>query len=747
MARMSDPEQVAAPGKGAGVRAFTALAAIAACVLVAYHNCYRAPFVFDDVTAIPENPSIRALWPLSGVFTPPPEATTVGGRPVANLTLALNYALGGYAPWGYHALNVAIHILAGLTLYGIVRRTLLRPALRERFGRDAFLLSLGAALIWTLHPLQTEAVTYVIQRVESLAALFYLLALYGLIRSAESDRPLPWGAWSVGACLLGMATKEVVVTAPVVLFLYDRTFLAGTFRDAWRLRRGLYLALASCWIPLALLVASTGWSRGGSAGFASASPLAYWMTQTEAIVHYLGLSAWPRPLIFDYGIALATGAGAVVPYALVLLALVAATLFALRRQPPLGFLGAWFLLILAPSSAVPVATQTMAEHRMYLPLASVAVILVTGAYALAGRRSFVPLLALALLLGALTGLRNEDYRSTLALWRDTAAKRPGNARAHNNLGMALSKAGQLPEAIGEFEASLRLQPNEQGTHNNLGNALVRAGRGPEAIEEYRAALKLQPDFAPALYNLATTLYQAGKIQDAVGEFEAVIRIQPDYADAYNGLGEALAGMPGRSGEAIERYEQALRLRPDFARAHYNLGVALSQAGRPRESVPEYEAALRIQPDYAEASNNLGVILCAAGDTREGIRRIEDALRMKPDYAKAHFDLANALVQTGRISEAVTHFEEALRIEPGFAEANNNLGMILCWTGRVEEGLSHIEEAIRTKPDYAPAHFIRGLALLQTGRKAEAAAEFERVLELRPGDPSALRMLEMLRSSP
>jgi tetratricopeptide (TPR) repeat protein len=661
-------------------RTVWAVALIALSVLAAYCGSLRAPFVFDDLSAIPENASIRKLWPVWGAFSPPP-GTTVGGRPLANLSLALNYALGGTDPRGYHAVNILIHVLGAVTLFGLVRRTLARPVLSGRFGRDATPLALAVALLWALHPLQTEAVTYVIQRVESLMALFYLLTLYCFVRSVDSPRPLGWQVCTVVACLLGMATKEVMATAPVMALLYDRTFVAGSFGKAWRQRRGLYLALAATWLPLAFFVASTGWTRGGSAGLGSpVGPTAYWLVQFGAVVRYLWLSVWLYPLVFDYGTLLAGQAWQTALCALVVAALAAATLLAFRRvgTAALGFLGAWVFVILAPTSVVPVATQTVAEHRMYLPLAALMALFVAGVYSVAGRRSWVPLGIVAVALGFLASRRNEDYRSAVSLWRDTVSKRPDNARAHCSLGFALaSEPGGLPEAISEYEAALR--------------------------------------------------------------------IQPDFPDAHNDLGMALEGIPDRSGEAIRHFGEAVRIRPGFAQAHYNLGIALARQGQIPDAIGEYEAALRAQPDYAEACNNLGNLLCASGRVEEGIQQLETALRIRPDYAKAHFDLGNALVQAGRVPDAIGHYEEALRIQPDFAEADNNLGMILCRSGRMPEGIAHIEAAIRARPDYAQAHFALGAALLQSGRRDEAAAEFEKVLELRPADAPARRMLEMIRA--
>lgn len=370
-----------APGSAQSI---TAVVVIAMAALAAYHNCFTVPFVFDDGPATLDNASIRKLWPVWNAFTPP-AGTTVAGRPIANLTLAINYALSGIDLWSYHALNLLIHILGGLTLFGVVRRTLLRPVLSGRFGRDAAPLALAIALLWTLHPLQTEAVTYVVQRVESLMGLFYLLTLYCFIRSIESARPLRWQICTIIACLLGMATKEVMVTAPVLMLLYDRTFVAGTFRKAWQQRWGLFLGLSATWLPLALLVAGTGGSRNGSAGFTGAiAPVSYWLTQFEAVARYLWLSVWPHPLVFDYGPFLVHGPGEVLPYALTVVALAALTVIALWRRPAIGFLGAWFFVILAPTSVVPVATQTMAEHRVYLPLAAVVSMLAIGVYAMSG---------------------------------------------------------------------------------------------------------------------------------------------------------------------------------------------------------------------------------------------------------------------------------------------------------------------------------------------------------------------------
>ena len=191
--------------------------------LAAYHNSFTGAFVFDDLPSITENITIRHLWPLTGPLTPPHGGgLTVEGRPLINLSLALNYAVGGLNVWGYHAFNLAVHILAALVLYGIVRRTLLTERLRGRFGNAAAGLALAVALIWVVHPLQTEAVTYIVQRAESLMGLCYLLTLYCFMRGAVPGATKLWQVGAVAACAMGMASKEVMISAPIIALLYDR---------------------------------------------------------------------------------------------------------------------------------------------------------------------------------------------------------------------------------------------------------------------------------------------------------------------------------------------------------------------------------------------------------------------------------------------------------------------------------------------------------------------------------------------
>ncbi len=586
--------KTASDGPGApGQSLWTALAcaAILAAGIAAWSNSFNGPFIFDDLLAIQDNPTLQH-FPSWENFAPQPSSPTAR-RPIVNLTLAINAAISGRDVRGFHAGNLLIHLLAALTLFGIVRRTLLAPPLRERFGGAASGLAMAVALIWAVHPLLTESVTYLTQRTESLMGLFFLLTLYGAIRGAASAHPWRWYAAAIAACALGMGSKEVMVVAPVVVLLYDRCFLSGSFREALRRRPSFYLGLAATWTVLGALLIAYPWGGTTGAGFglAPAGPWEYARTQPGVILNYLRLSFWPRPLCLDYGWPIATGARQIMLPAAVIAALLAATLWALRRTPALGFLGAWFFLILAPTSSfVPIVTEVAAERRMYLPLAAIVTGCVVAACRLAGpcirhaavspqaqkrlsrAAAAMALLSVAGVLGWLTFDRNADYRDPILLWRDTVNKRPENARAWNNLGWAYSWTGDSAKAVPYFNKAIELKRDYAEAYNNLGADLYKLKRPAEALEDLNKAIQLNPECANAYCNRAALLLDTRRYDQALADCDKAIELIPAYAQAYNNRGNVFL-MTGRASEAIPNYDRAIALLPGYADPYCNRASA------------------------------------------------------------------------------------------------------------------------------------------------------------------------------
>jgi len=610
---------------------------VAASVVAAYRGGLHGALVFDDADSIAENPSIRDF---ATSLSPPPGAT-VSGRPFLNLSFALNYALSGTATWGYHALNVAIHAAAALLLLGIVRRTLALPAAGGLAAADALLVAAAVSLVWALHPLQVESVEYIVQRAESLMGFLYLLTLYAYIRYAGGARAAPaWAAVSFGACLLGMATKEAMATAPLVVFLYDRTFLAGSFQAAWRSRRAVLLVLAATWIPLGIQLAYTG-GRPGSAGFGSGVAWwAYLAAQMKAIVLYIRLAAWPRPLVGDYGRILAGRPLEVAVCALLVAALACGTIYALVRRPALGFLGAWFLAILAPtSSVVPISTEIIALHRMYLPLAALVVLGVLALRsALGSGSSFKATIAVAALcLAFATARRVGVYENPLSFWSDVALKAPWNAGAWNNLGVIHAEAGDEDRAAGDFRRALEIAPDFATAHFNMGKALVALGQPRAALVELGNAAKFLPTDPEVHHQLGKALAMEHRAGDAVRELHTSVMLDADRADTWFDLGGVMAEA-GSLQDAAYAYGQSVKLSPGYAEARLDYGDVLAQIDRIPEAIEQYGEAARLEPEAADIRNNLGFLLVESGRLAEAKEAFEAAIRLKPDYAEARENL-------------------------------------------------------------------------------------------------------------
>ncbi|MBP7830788.1 MAG: hypothetical protein KA248_12825, partial [Kiritimatiellae bacterium] len=334
--------------------------------VLVYGRTLDIPFYLDDEWNLLANPSVRDWRDWFSVLTPPPikeEWITLARRPFINVTYAFNYALGGYHPAGYHLFNIAVHILNGLLLYALLMRTLRGRGQEADLARAAPLLAALAGLLWIVHPLNTAAVNYVNQRTELLTALFTLATLYAVQRSTTSGQPLAWKALGVGACGLGMGCKEVMAVVPVLALAYDRIFLAGSWRELFLRRKGFYAGLFATWGLLFVFMLRDPVRQG---------PESWWpylMTQAWAVNRYVKLAFWPHPLVFDYGMVLVNHLAVVWPAGLAILFLAVLSGVMLFRMPGVGFLGLAFFLILAPSSSVnPVLGQTIAEHRMYLPL-------------------------------------------------------------------------------------------------------------------------------------------------------------------------------------------------------------------------------------------------------------------------------------------------------------------------------------------------------------------------------------------
>ena len=674
-----------------------------------YSNSLSGPFILDDQLSIVANQQIRHLSSLGDVLVPERELP-VAGRPLVNLSFAINYAMGGLEPRGYHLWNIAVHILCALVLFGIARRTLNLPSLERRFAGNSANLAFAAALLWVLHPLQTEAVNYLTQRTESMMALFYLLTLYAAIRAGDSGRARKrrWQIASSLSCILGMACKESMVTAPLMVVLYDRVFLydrgsdrdsdrgswRDSLRDAFRSRWRLYAGLAASWIVLAALM----WSgpRVHSAGFGTPiGPWTYLLNQPAMIVQYLRLAVWPRArsLVVDYGVPLPQALSNVAPQALFVALLLLLTVVALIRRPTLGFLGAWFFVTLAPtSSVVPIATEVGSERRMYLPLAALVVLAVIGAALLWDRlkssggslgvvsrrvpdfAGIVPLVLVAGWLATQTVIRNGEYSSGVSLARTVLERRP-HGRAHNTMGTELIAAGLRDEGLAELREATTGDPR---AHYTLGMELFADNKLDEAIGHLQEFIRLEPALLEVI-SARETLGRAFEVQGqqdaAADQYRQLLKMIPSYADAHARLADVLLKQE-KFEEASLHCRELLKSRPNNAGALTNFGIALSASGQKEEAAAAFRRAAEADPQSSSAHRNLANALLDTRDFAGAASAAQRAVSLTPADPVAHYLLGVALASQGMLDEAIEQFRQALQIDPAYVEARDGLAMAL-----------------------------------------------------------------------
>ena len=670
-----------------------------------YCNTLSAPFILDDLVRIEENPAIRQLWSakLLNMF-----------RPVGFYTFAVNHAIHGYEVAGYHLTNIAIHIVAGLLLYGILRRTLSQPQIAGQYAPYATGLSLAIALIWVVHPLQTQAVTYIIQRLESLMGMFYLATLYAFIRSLDAPHPRRWQLISIFCCGLGMGTKEVMVTAPLVVLWYDRAFVSDSWRALVAVRWRYYAALAGTWLVLVWGIWNdrVTYADGSLIYVRDLTPWKYLLSQAAVLVHYLRLCFWPSGQCLDYGWPPAQSLLEVWPQALMILSLLAVTAVCIVRRKEWGFVGGWFFLILAPTSSIMPIRDLAFEHRMYLSLASVAIVAVfagaelfrrtsaQGRLAFPGKHAFAATTAatLIVMLAVTAYARNGVYTSSISIWEDAVAKAPNNWRAWASLGSGIAKEAKSNEAVFYAEKSVELAPNNPIAHAALGGVLLKARNLDRAKKHLRTALDLDPRNFDALFNSGALLFEEENHHGAAEFYEMALAVRDD-SSARLGLVSALIGA-GDFAKAEHQARQVLLQSPNSPDAMVNLATALLHQNRQPEAEQVCRSALQIDPRHSLACATLGQLI-GERDRPAAVALLRTALESDPQSPEIRLAIANLIAETNA-TEALALYGSAIELRPTYAEAYYNAANLFIATGQSEKAIRCLERVIELRPGMTDA---------------------------------------------
>jgi protein O-mannosyl-transferase len=583
-----------------------AAALLLALLVLGYWPALGGSFLFDDVSAIVDNPAIRSL---DGTLAALLGRTGGLERPLSALTFAADYRRAGLDPRAFHATSLAVHLAAVALAFLFVRLTLRRAGSPAPDG-----LALAVAGLWGLHPLLSQAVSYVVQRAEALASLLYLGALLLLLAAYRRGRTGAGAALYAGGAAtfaLALQAKLIALSLPAALLLHLASFEVEPPGTPPRRRWASRLTAAA---PLLAVSAAAGLAalrglRGrADVGFdvARFTPGEYALTQLRVVLRYLSLVLWPAGQNLDYDIApsrslLDPGGTLAAALALAALAGVAAWLYVDSRRPGRGdgaarverlaaFGLGWFLLLLSPTSSfVPVADLAF-EHRAYLASLGIILAVAAGAALLLARAAEGPgarragaALALAAwgLLAVLLHQRNQVWTSPVALWADVVAKSPGKARAHFNYGHALSVAGQEQAAIVQYHLASNLLGRDTVDRfrvtRNLGASLSAAGRTDDAIAVLTRALGSGPGEHEIHNNLALAWKKKGDLARAESHAREALRLAPSFAEGYNTLGEIRVGLRDIPG-ALAAFEAAARLAPDMPAPAHNLAVVQGAVG-------------------------------------------------------------------------------------------------------------------------------------------------------------------------
>ena len=656
-------------------------------VVLVYQPVWRGTPLWDDNRHL-TRPELRSLDGLRRIWFEP--RATQQYYPLTHSVFWIEQKLWGDWPWGYHLLNIALHVLSACLVLRLLRGL-------EVPG--AYL----AAAIFALHPVQVESVAWITELKNTLSTVFYLMAMLAYLRFDRTGSKR-WYALAGAAFVLGLLSKTVTATLPAALLVISwwRRGRLSWRRDVLPLLPFLLLGATAgggtAWVERKLIGA-----EGAEFDFSLAERF---VIAGRAVWFYLGKLLWPADLVFSYPRWTIHQAGAW-QYLFPLVALAALAMFWLirgRTRAPLAaalYFGGTLFPVLGFFNVYPFRYSFVADHFQYLASLGI-VVLVSAGIALVVRRLRRPWrvagrMACVLLVGTLAWLswqQSRIYADAETLYRATIAHNPDCWMAYDNLGVVLYKGRRIPESIACYEQALRLGPCCAETHANLANALVKAGRTSEAIEHYHQAL----------------------------------RCRPDYAEAHNTLGLTLLGL-GRISAACEHFRQAIEIDPHDAGVHSNLGAALFQTGQVDGAREQFRRALELRPDLADAHNWLGNILLKQGRPAEALEEYQQALQIDPEYPEGQYNAATTLLNLGRISAAIDHFREALRLRPAFAEAHNNLGTALLNAGHPSEAIEHYRQATALRPDYAEAHYNLGAALANQGRWEEAISAYERALRM------------------
>jgi tetratricopeptide (TPR) repeat protein len=585
------------------------------CLLI-YSNSFEVPFYLDDFRNISENISLRLKsLTISGIA----EALTenpIKTRAIAYLSFALNFYFHQYNTFGYHIINTLIHALCGILLFYFIKLTLMTPCLRYKYNNPIGLAFI-AALLWMVHPIQTQAVTYIVQRMTSMSSMFFVLSMLCYIRARFSVNHFKRNilflccfiAWT-----LALGSKEIAITLPFFLFLYEWYF----FQDLdflWLRRRIPYILLIFLIISfIAVLYLGSNPLQTLFSGYArrNFTMPERLLTEFRVFFFYLGLLILPYPSRLSLEHHFSISKSLVDPAStgisiLAFIVILLVAVFIAKKKRLLSFCILWFVgNLILESSIIPL--EIIFEHRLYLPsmLFFLFITAITFEHFQNNRLVIGFALSLIVFLCFLTYQRNHIWKDPVLFWGSSVQTAPASPRAHNNLGAALTNIGRHNEALQEVNKAIALMPDFVNAYVNLGNIYLNKKNFALAIESYKTSLKLKPDYFDVYMNLGNAYFGKGATNEAIAAYSKVLDSNPLKVEARMNRG-AIYAQQGFYYKAVEDFQKAVELSPKKSDIYYNLGLAYSKIGLPEKALEAFEMAYKLNPSDKSAKQQIDIL--------------------------------------------------------------------------------------------------------------------------------------------
>ena len=711
--------------------------------LITYSNTYQSPFVFDDIPNITENANIRLTELSAGnIF----KILRHSGRPVATLTLSLNYYFHGYSVYGYHLVNIIIHIINGILLFFLFKYTLLL-CFRDETGRmsgsqNLTVIALSASLIWFVNPVQTQSVTYIVQRMTSMAALFYMLSLLMYIKGRlyhGRAGKAGYFAICIASGLLGCGSKQTTVMLPFFIILYEFYFFRNLkfkcTKKQGLIILGLVLAIFSVgaftlYKP-AIDILAIDYTRFE---FTTTQRV---LTELRVVIFYLSLLFFPHPsrlnLTHDIPLSYSLFSPITTTVSLfVILFMLASAIVLSKRYRLFSFAILWYFGNLVIESTV-IKLDIIFEHRLYLPSAFICLFVVTWMYKSIENRTIKTsvIVSLLLILSFWTVERNKVWINQTALWEDCVKKSPNDSRVNNNLGGAYLIEGKYERAIPYLKKAVESDPENPFALYNYGFALQRMDNIGGAEKFYKKTIALEPSFYKAYNELGQLYDNKGDEAQALRYLQKSLKINTTRNfSAFNCIGAVYAKKKDY-GNAIEYFKKALAIKPDSVEINCNLGQALAKAGNITELEQYFLNALNINPDPAQTYSKVALAFKGSGQLDSALNYMKKAMALKSEKVDYKNDYAALLTLKRQVDTAISKIDAALKEDPGNYVLFFQKGNIYKQIRALTESVRNYSKALKIRPDSILVLNALALTHLQEKRYGNAIECFKKIHSLRP----------------